>query len=153
VDSAVQSFELWELSRQVKSSPAVTAEFDQGVDGLLDRLRASGDPGAKRFVERWDAFIDRWGFLGPSVWEFRSPTYRAHPEIPLRMLDRARRAPESSSPNARMATLIAGREAAIAEIARRLAGNAEVQARFMGAARSAANYLAARERSKVQTRA
>ncbi len=150
VDSAVQSFALWELSRQVKSSPAVTAAFDQGVDGLLDRLRASSDPGAKRFLERWDAFIDRWGFLGPSVWEFRSPTYRTHPEIPLRMLDRARRAPDSSSPNARIATLIAEREAAIAEIARRLAGNAEAQGQFMGAARSAGNYLAARERSKVQ---
>ena len=149
VDSAVQSFELWELSRQVKSSPAVTAAFAQGVDGLLNRLRASGDPGAKRFLEQWDAFSDRWGFLGPSVWEFRSPTYRTHPEIPLRMLDRARRAPDSSSPKARSAALIAEREAAIAEIARRLAGNAELQVQFMGAARAAANYLAARERSKV----
>jgi phosphohistidine swiveling domain-containing protein len=150
VDSAVQSFELWELSRQVKSSPAVAAAFDQGVGGLLDRLRASGDPEAKRFLERWDAFTDRWGFLGPSVWEFRSPTYRTHPEIPLRMLDRARRAPDSLSPSARAATLIAQREAAIAEIARRLAGNAEVQDRFTAAARAARNLLAARERSKVQ---
>jgi pyruvate,water dikinase len=149
IDSASQSFELWDLSRQVRSSPAVGAAFDRGVDGLLERLRASGDPGAKRFVEHWDAFLDRWGFLGPSVWEFRSPTYRTHPEIPLRMLDRARRAPDSSAPSVRAAALIAERESAIAEIARRLAGNSEAHAQFMGAARSAGNYLAGRERSKM----
>ena len=149
IDSARQSFELWGLSRLVRSSPVVAGVFDQGVDGLLDRLRASADPAAKGFLAEWDAFIRRWGFIGPSVWEFRSPTYRTHPEIPLRMLDRARRAPDSSSPAARSATLIAKREAAIAEIEGRLAGNAEVQGQFIGAARSAGNYLAARERSKM----
>jgi pyruvate,water dikinase len=149
VDSASQSFELWELSRQVRSSPAVSAAFDRGADGLLDRLRASGDPPAKLFLDRWDGFIDRWGFIGPSVWEFRSPTYRTDPEIPLRMLDRARQAPDSAAPSVRAATLVAERESAIAEIARRLAGNTEAHAQFMGAARSAGNYLAARERSKM----
>ena len=149
VDSASQSFELWELSRQVKSSPVVTATFEQGVEGLLDRLHTCADPGAKSFLAQWEAFIGRWGFIGPSVWEFRSPTYRTDPEIPLRMLDRARQAPDSSSPNARSARLIAEREAAIAEIAGRLAGNAQVQGQFMGAARSAGNYLAARERGKM----
>jgi pyruvate,water dikinase len=149
VDSATHSFELWELSRQVKSSPVVSAAFDQGVEGLLDRLRASGDPAAKRFLAQWNAFIDRWGFIGPSVWEFRSPTYRTNPEIPLRMLDRARQAPDSAAPAARSAALIAEREAAIAGIAGRLAGNTEVQGQFMGAASSAGNYLAARERSKM----
>jgi hypothetical protein len=149
VDSARQSFELWELSRQVKSSPVVAAAFDHGVDGLLDRLRASGEAAAKNFLARWDAFIERWGFLGPSAWEFRSPTYRTNPEIPLRMLDRARRAPDSSAPSARVATLVAEREAAIAEIGSRLAGNAQVHGEFMAVARSAGNYLAARERSKM----
>ncbi len=149
VDSASQSFELWELSREVRSLPAVAAAFDQGVEGLLDRLHASSDPGANSFLARWDAFIGRWGFIGPSVWEFRSPTYRTDPEIPLRMLDRARQAPDSSAPDARSATLIAEREAAIAEISGRLAGDPEAQGQFTGAARSAANYLATRERSKM----
>jgi pyruvate,water dikinase len=149
VDSARQSFELWELSRQVKFSPVLGAAFDQGVDGLLERLRGSMNPAARSFLAQWDAFIDRWGFIGPSVWEFRSPTYCSDPEIPLRMLDRARRAPDSSAPSARAATLIAEREAAIAEVAGRLAGNTEVHGQFMGAARSVGNYLAARERSKM----
>ena len=149
VDSASQSFELWELSRRVRSSPVVCAAFDRGVDGILDRLRASDDSGARRFLAEWDAFIDRWGFVGPSVWEFRSPTYRTHPEIPLRMLDRTRQAPDGSAPGLRAATLIAERESAVAEITHRLTGNAEAQAQFTGAARFAGNYLAARERSKM----
>jgi pyruvate,water dikinase len=150
VDSASQSFELWELSRQARSSPVVYTAFDQGVDGLLERLRASGDWQAKRFLEQWDAFIDRWGFIGPSVWEIRSPTYRSNPEIALRMLERTRQARDASAPSNRAATLIAEREAAIAQIAGRLAGSVEAQGQFLAAARSAGNYLAARERSKLQ---
>jgi pyruvate,water dikinase len=149
VDSAGQSFDLWELSRQVKSSPVVSAAFDMGVDGLLGRLRTNADPETKHFLEQWDAFIDRWGFLGSDVWEFRSSTYRTNPEMVLRMLNRTRQAPDSAAPKARAARLIAEREAAIAEVAARLAGDAAAQGQFTGAARAAGNYLAARERSKV----
>jgi pyruvate,water dikinase len=149
VDSASQSFELWELSRQVRASPVLAAAFSRGVDGLLDRLRGAADPATAGFLAQWDLFMDRWGFIGPSVWEFRSPTYRTNPEIALRMLDRVRQAQDSAAPSARAATLVAQREAAIEEIAGRLAGNAEVQGQFMGAARSVGNYLAARERGKM----
>lgn len=149
VDSAAQSFDLWALSRRVRAASVLSAAFDQGVEGLLERLRASADSVAKVFLAEWDAFVDRWGFIGPSVWEFRSPTYRTHPEIALRMLDRARQAPDSSSPSARSGSLIAQREAAVAEIARRLTANAETQGRFVAAARSVGNYLAARERGKL----
>jgi len=149
VDSASQSFDLWDLSRLVRSAPVVTAAFDRGVDGVLARLRASSDGDATRFLARWHAFIARWGFIGPNVWEFRSPTYRTDPGIPLRMLDHARKTPDTSAPRGRLATLIAEREAAVAEIARRLAGDAAAQAQFVGAARAAGNYLAARERSKT----
>jgi pyruvate,water dikinase len=149
VDSAWQSFELWELSRKVNASPVLGAAFDRGVSGLLERLRASGDAAANSFLAAWDAFLGRWGFIGPNVWEFRSPTYRTNPEIALRMLERVRQAPDSSAPEARSAAMIAEREAAIAEVARRLAGDAQVQGQFIGAARAAANYLPARERTKL----
>lgn len=149
IDSARQSFELWQLSRQIASAPALGSVFDQGVDGLLERLRALSDPAVRQFLSGWDAFINRWGFIGPSVWEFRSPTYRSNPEIALRMLERTRRAPDSAAPSARAATLIAEREAAIAEVSRRLEANPAVQAQFLAAARSAGNYLSARERSKM----
>jgi pyruvate,water dikinase len=149
VDSASQSFELWDLSREVAAAPVVAAAFERGIDGLIERLRATQAPQAQRFLARWDAFIERWGFIGPSVWEFRSPTYRTEPEIALRMLDRARQAPDSSAPSVRAAALTAERGSAIAEVARRLAGDAQAQGQFLAAARSVGNYLAARERSKM----
>jgi phosphohistidine swiveling domain-containing protein len=149
VDSAWQSIELWELSRQVRAAPALSVAFDRGVEGLPDRLRASGEAEASGFLAAWETFLGHWGFIGPNVWEFRSPTYRTHPEIPLRMLDRLRQAPDAAAPQARSATLIAEREAAITEVARRLAGDAQAQGQFIGAARSAANYLPARERTKL----
>lgn len=153
VDSARQSFDLWSLSRAARSSPAVSAEFDKGDDGLLGRLRATtgddGNDGVKAFLTAWDQFIDDWGFLGPSVWEFRSPTYGANPEIPLRMLDHARRVTDDNSPAVRTAHLAGDREAAVAEIARRLEGN-ELQPQFLGAANAATLFLPAREATKVQ---
>lgn len=149
VDSAQQSFELWDLSRMVQASAVLTAAFDGGVDGLLDRLRAVNDPAARDFLARWDALIERWGFVGPSAYELRSLTYRSEPAIPLRMLDRARRVPDSAAPAGRAAEMAAEREAAIVEMGRRLAGAPDVRDRFLAAARSDPNYLAARERSKL----
>jgi rifampicin phosphotransferase len=153
VDSAQQAYDLWNLSRVVRSSPSVSAEFDQGVRGLLGRLQdAAGrdaDQGVKSFLAGWEQFVDDWGFLGPSVWEFRSPTYGANPEIPLRMLDHARKVADEQSPELRTAHLGADREAAVAEIARRLEGS-ELQAQFLGAAHAATLFLPAREATKVQ---
>jgi pyruvate,water dikinase len=149
IDSAAQSFDLWDLSRAVRSSPVVAAAFDAGAEGALDRLRASGDSAARHFVQGWDAFIRRWGYFGPNVWEFRSPTYRTCPELVLRMLERARHAPDATSPHARAATLAAEREAAIADIAARLGGDTRAQGQFVAAARAAAKYLSERERSKM----
>ncbi len=149
IDSAVQSFELWEISRLIRASPELTAAFGQGVDGLLRRLRASGEQAAKVFLGAWDAFIERWGFTGPSVWELRSPTYRSQPEIVLRMLDRARQAPDAASPQVRSTQRAAEREAAVAEVVQRLAGNAEMVGRFTAAAHLVGAYLAARERGKI----
>jgi pyruvate,water dikinase len=149
VESARQSFDLWELSREVASSPVCSAAFDQGVHGLLDRLRASADPGAQTFLRRWAQFIERWGFMGPSIWELRSATYRTDPEIALRMLGLARHAPDVSSPAARAATLAAERDTAIAEVDRRLADDPPRRGQFAEAARCARDHLSARELSKV----
>jgi pyruvate,water dikinase len=149
IDSAGQSFDLWDLSRVIRSSSVVAAAFDAGAGGALDRLRGSGDPGVQRFLQGWDDFIRRWGYFGPNAWEFRSSTYRTCPELALRMLERARRAPDESSPYTRAATLAAERESAIADVAARLAGDARAQGQFVAAASAAAKYLTERERSKM----
>jgi rifampicin phosphotransferase len=149
VDSAQQSFDLWDLSRTIRRSPVVSAEFDKGIAGVLERLEETGQPEAKTFLAEWEDFISAWGFLGPSVWEFRSPTYGSAPEIPLRMLDHARHVADDRAPLVRTSHLAADREAAIAEIARRLEGQ-EVQGQFLAAAAVAPLYLPAREATKVQ---
>lgn len=146
IESARQSFDLWDLSRLIRRSPQLTAAFDAGLDGLPGRLQAL--PQAREFLEHWWQFIDRWGFLGPNAWEFRSPTYRSDPQIALRMLDRVRAADDSASPAARALRLRTQRDAAIADISARLSDNAQVQAQFLGAARSVGLFMAARERSK-----
>jgi pyruvate,water dikinase len=150
VESAQQSYELWKLSRIVRASQPLIAAFEAGIPGLLDRLSVVAEPAAKNFLIGWEKFIQCWGYLGPSVWEFRSPTYRTNPEIALRMLDRLRRAPDSSSPEIRAASLAAERESAVTEIVRRLTGNSDAQAQFLAAARCAGDYFKARESSKNQ---
>ena len=108
VDSARQSFELWGLSRQVKSSPALAAAFDQGVDRLLERLRASGDPAARRLPRSNGMDSSTAGALsvrasGNSARRPTAPTPRSRCACSTAL----RRAPDSSAPSARAATLSA----------------------------------------------
>lgn len=120
VDSAQQSFDLWDLSRIARNSPAVAAAFDGDLQQVVPTLEASDDAGAAEFLAGWRRFLDDWGFLGPNVWEMRSPTYSSNPEIPLRMIDRARTVPDEGSPTARGSELGAERERATAQIAERI---------------------------------
>jgi len=149
VDSAAQSFDLWGLSRVVRRSPVLTALFDRGAEAVASRMTTPPEADSEEFRQDWEAFLDRWGFLGPNAWELRSPTYRSAPEIALRMLDRMRQAPDDAAPERRMAEAVARRERAIADVAGRLAAQPEVRMQFEGVARAAARFLPAREGSKV----
>ncbi|WP_213575623.1 PEP-utilizing enzyme [Rhodococcus sp. USK13] len=148
VDSAQQSFDLWDLSRLVRNSPTLSAAFGAGITGVLDRIQTLEAADAQTFLAQWDAFLDSWGFLGPSVWEGRSPTYRSNPEIPLRMLDHARQVPDEGSPAIRTANAVAERDAAVAAIAAKL--DDDMRAQFLAATQAAKLYLPAREATKVQ---
>ncbi|HEY5852624.1 MAG TPA: PEP-utilizing enzyme [Aldersonia sp.] len=147
VDSARQSFDLWRLSRMVRNSPELSEVFDAGITGVIDRISGVDAADARAFLQGWTAFLDAWGFLGPSVWEGRSPTYRSNPEIPLRMLDHARHVPDEGSPATRTASAAADRDAAVAAIAAKLDG--ESRAQFLAAANAATIFLPAREATKV----
>jgi len=149
VDSADQSYDLWHLSRTVRAIPAVSAAFDAGVDALIERMQAWHDPTVALFLGQWNRFLQDWGFIGPSVWDFRSPTYRSDPGIALRMLDRLRGAPDSADPAQRTGQLRAQRIEAVERIAGALGSNPDSRAQFLAAAAQAGDYLAARERSKM----
>jgi pyruvate,water dikinase len=143
VDSAQQSFDIWDLSRIARDSAVVGAAFDQGTDRVLDRIQGLDDDGARAFLHGWAKFLESWGFLGPSVWEMRSPTYASHPEIPLRMIDRARRVPDSGSPQSRGGNLVAERERAAQEIAARI-GDPAMLGQFQAAVAVLPLHLPAR---------
>jgi pyruvate,water dikinase len=149
VDSAAPSWAMWDLGRNAASSPAVSAEFDKGVDGLLDRLRASDDDGAKRFLAAFDDFLYEFGSRGPNEWEMRSPTWETRPALALSAIDRMRLTPEIEAPQKHHEALIADREALTAHIGEQLAGDPETQGQFLAAVRAAGVFLAGRERTKT----
>ena len=149
VDSAAPSWAMWELGRIAASSPAVTAEFDRGVDGLLERLRASSDPEAARFVSAFDDFLYEFGSRGPNEWEMRSPTWETRPALALSAIDRMRLTPEIEAPQKHHEALIADREALTAHLGEQLAGDPETQGQFLAAVRAAGVFLAGRERTKT----
>jgi hypothetical protein len=66
VDSAGTAERIWQLSRQVRRSPVVSAMFDDGVDDLLGRLRASDDAEVRAFVARLTTCSPSTGIAGPT---------------------------------------------------------------------------------------
>lgn len=149
VDSAAPSWAMWELGRIAASSAVVSAEFEQGVDGLDDRLRASADADAKRFVAAFDDFQYEFGSRGPNEWEMRSPTWETRPELALSAIDRMRVTPDKDAPQKHNEAMAVDREALAAHVAEQLAGDPETQGQFVAAVRAAGVFLAGRERTKT----
>ncbi len=148
VDSAAPSWALWELGRTVAASPALTAAFERGPEGLLDRLRDLDGDGPE-LLAAFDRFLHDFGSRGPNEWEMRSPTWETDPALALTAVDRMRRAPASESPEAHHAELAADRERLGAEVLERLAGDPDTAAQVGAALRAAALFLPGRERSKT----
>jgi pyruvate,water dikinase len=148
VESAAPSLAMWELGRLVAADPQLTAAFDAGVSGLLDRLAGLGEPG-ERFLARFREFIGEYGCRGPNEWETRCHTWETKPELALAAIDRMRLAPESAAPAGRNPQLVAERERVIREIAEMLAGDPQTQGLFLAAANAARVFQAGRERTKT----
>ena len=148
VDSAAPSMVLWELSRMVGDSAALSAAFDGGVEGLLDRLHDV--PEAADFLARWDEFIHEFGSRGPNEWEFSAPTWETRPELALAALDRIRFQADDQSPQRRSEALAQARESLAVEVRAKLAelGDEELSGMFE-AALIGANMMVFRERTKT----
>lgn len=56
VESAAPSMAMWRLGRVVAADRALTAAFDGGVSGLLERLSANG--AGAGFLDQFDSFIE-----------------------------------------------------------------------------------------------
>ena len=148
VDSAEPSYALWEISRLVGRSAELTACFDAGIDGLLDRLRASSSAEVTKFLAAFDDFLVEFGSRGPNEWEISAPSWETNPQLPLAMLDRIRLQTDDESPRTRNGARVAERERTIAGVRAKVqALGGELAAQFEGAL-VAGNMQAFRERTK-----
>ncbi|MEM7324603.1 MAG: PEP-utilizing enzyme [Actinomycetota bacterium] len=116
VRSARYSQELYALAGIARNEPAVSAAFEEGVDGLLDRLRASDDDGAGRFLESFGGFVAEHGHRGPNDWELSSRTWENTPELALAAVDSMRRAEHDLSPGTRLGDDEQKRQEAVAVV-------------------------------------
>ncbi|WP_322818574.1 PEP-utilizing enzyme [Tepidiforma sp.] len=148
VASAAPSLAMWEMGRMIAADRELTAAFDAGVAGVLDRVRGLGEAG-QRFLAAFDAFLYEFGCRGPNEWESRCHTWETKPELALAAIDRMRLAPDSAAPAAKNAELAAERERVTQEIAAMLAGDPQTQGLFLAAARAARVFQAGRERTKT----
>ncbi len=150
VESAAPSMAMWNLGRTAAASPTLTAQFEQGHQGLYDRLTAAaGDPDVDAFLTEFDAFSLAYGCRGPNEWETRSPTWETDPDLALAAIDRMRLSPPSASPQGHNAELAAERERIGAEIAALVEGDPETHGQFMAALSAAKVFMPGRERTKT----
>ena len=148
VASAAPSMAMWKLGRMVAADPALAAEFDKGVEGLLGRLQNAG-PAGEAFLGTFRQFIKDFGSRGPNEWEAMYNTWETRPELALAAIDRMRLAPADADPAIRNRQMAADRERITGEISAMLAGDPETQGTFLAAARAATLFQAGRERTKT----
>jgi phosphohistidine swiveling domain-containing protein len=121
VESAGIPLRIWELSRMVRASEAITTEFDRGVEGIGSRLREL--PPAESFNMAFDDLLETYGHRGLNEWEISAPTWLIEPELAYSMIDRVRRQDDAQSPIVRAGVAAAAREAAVAELTALVSGD------------------------------
>ena len=150
VDSAAPSFALWELSRLIRGDGELSAVFDEGVDGLLDRIETLDSPNTQRFRDDFDNFVYEYGSRGPNEWELSAHTWETDTSIPLRTLDQVRKQPDEKNPQNGADSASEDRQQVVEEVRAKLAelGNEELVGVFEGAL-VGANQMVFRERAKT----
>jgi rifampicin phosphotransferase len=102
IETARPAVDLWRLGRMVARSEALTGAFDEGVQGLQQRLRDGRGAGsdAVEFLERVDEFLALHGHRGPNEVELASDTWGTNPDSALAVVERLRLSPASADPEA-----------------------------------------------------
>ncbi len=148
IDSALPSHALWEMSRAIRADNELTAAFDAGLDGVLERVAGIDSDAARSLLADWDSFIAAFGSRGPNEWDIHGTSWETEPALPLAALDRVRFQSDDESPARRHAAIAAQREQMTDEVRAKVAGNEEL-AGMLEAALVAANMMAYRERTKT----
>jgi phosphohistidine swiveling domain-containing protein len=150
VDSAEPSLRMWELSRVIRRSPSLSAAFDVGVDGLINRLTEDAGPDARVFATEWHRFIEDFGARAANEYEISADTWETRPELALATLERVRFQEDGESPALRQRKRVAERDLATSRVRAALAdlGDRELEAQFE-VGLIASRQLAFRERTKT----
>ena len=150
VDSAAPSFALWELSRLIRGDRELSEVFDEGLDGLFDRIETLDSPNAQQFRVDFDNFVYDYGSRGPNEWELSAHTWETDPSIPIRTLDQVRKQPDEKNPQNGADSASEDRQQVVEEVRAKLAelGNEELVGVFEGAL-VGANQMVFRERAKT----
>ena len=145
VDSALPSYALWDLSRVVRADAALTATFDAGLDGLLERLHKEHP----EFATTFDNFVYEFGYRGPSEWDPGVDSWETKPELPLALIDRLRQLEDSASPALRREERASEAAEALQQALGILGDNQEAVQTLHLAIASARRFAAWRERGKT----
>ena len=149
VDSADIANSIWDLSRQVRASSALTALFDQGIDGVLERVRSSSAPDAAAFGAAVDDFMYRNGSRGPNEWDLYSSSYETKPSLLVSAIERLRGNDDGADPRAGEMRGAEERERLFASLRNTLSGNDEALTMLSTGLHSAMVFMVARERCKT----
>jgi rifampicin phosphotransferase len=149
VDSAAPSHAMWKLGRRAVASSTLSAAFEAGVDGLLERLQASDSPDAADFLSEFDSFVVEYGARGQNEYDIYATSWEERPSVALAAIDLMRRSDESADPARRGAAAVAERDRVVADLRARLAADAESAGMFEAALGSAQVFLSGRERAKT----
>jgi rifampicin phosphotransferase len=114
VASAQYARQMLEVAKVVRAAPKVSAEFDRGVVGLLQRL--DGVPEAAEFRAAFDRFVEVYGHRGPNDWELSSRTWENTPELALVAINCMRQADRDLDPAARLGDIEQRRADAVARV-------------------------------------
>ena len=148
IESADAAIMMWNLSRSIQSSPALTAEFDTGIDGLLARLTTSSEPDAAAFLAQWAEMIALHGHRGPNEWDLRAHSWTTLPSMPLGMLERMRYQDDVKSPVAAAERGAIVREQLTPELLAMVEGDAEAHGGLQAGIGSAGLFYGMREMGK-----
>lgn len=118
IETTRPALDLWKLGRQVAGDAALSACFDQGVPGVVDRARelAATSPVAADFLTAFEAFVTTHGHRGPNEVELASGTWGTDPDTVLAIIERLRLTAEGADPESAARRLAAERTEARARL-------------------------------------
>ena len=146
VASASPSFALWELSRIIRSSKELTSVFDDGIDGLEDRI---SELNHADFNTNFEIFLNDFGSRGPNEWELRSQTWQTHPHLVLAILERMRLSPDDQNPRSRHKEAQERSAEALSELREMVKGDETSAGTLEIAVTSSSIFIPAREQAKT----